>query len=349
MSNLDNYVSRKAAEKNAMIQPKRRNINTPFLGTSSPSEFLGVKLKNFSFSQLFFIGDKNNENEENNENILKQEIVIADKNNSIEKENPLELKMITVREEIYQNIVVNQNSFISFKDKKEGIKTTYSFYKYEDFSLKTQFKADRERLVIRIERTTPRGTILSTICRIYTTGTNLYIAIDSYLLGKTNVLSLIIHTLLLLPFASIFLGSIAGSLAGLVILLTNLFSFDVKVLLLTGILPLLSPAIPSLYLYFSWFPVIKALFNKEGFKAALKHRFHNKNFSNLFDEDDGLTYLKSVTPYIFEQIESTLFSHGIKEPERFAEITKAILSQPAVSIINSGSMFGFQIGNNNVQ
>lgn len=335
-----------------MASPITRTINTPFLGTSSPSEFLGVKLDNFSFSQLFIINEpknEDNENEINNENISKQKIVISGKNNSIEKDIPLQQKIIKIREEIYVNIVKGISNFLSYNDKEEGVKTNIHFFKYQDFSLKALLKQDRERLVIRIQRTTPRGSTLSTICRIYTTGSNLYIGINSYLLGKINTLSLIINTLLLLIFAPIFLGTIVGFLIALGILLSHQVSTDVKVLFLNSIIPLFSPTIPGLYLYFYWFPVIKALLNKQGFIASIKHKFHKKNFTNLFDEDDGLTYLKSVTPYIFKQIESTLLIHGIKEPDRFAEITEAILSQPKVNITNSGFMFGFQIGNNNVQ
>ncbi|NMG20956.1 hypothetical protein [Brasilonema bromeliae] len=314
-----------------MVQPNIKTINTPFIGIIGPSQYLGVKLTNFSFSQLFLVRDQNNANE---------------------KESPLKQQITKAREKMYENIVNNLNGLISLNDKEEGVKTIYVFDKYEDFFLKTQFRPDRERMVIRITRITPRETRVSTICRIYTTGTHIYIALDSYLLGKINIFSLVIHTLLLLIFVPMFFTGLLGFLGALVLLLPTLFNPSNINALLAVFSGLLLPFIPGLYLYFSWFPVVKALLNKESFKAALKHRFHNRRFTNLFDEDDGLTYLKSVTPFIIDQITNALASYGIKDETIFSklnEIKEAILAQPTISLNNSGIMSNVLIGNNNFQ
>jgi len=315
-----------------MITPKKITINAPFIGISDPPQYLGVKLNNFSTSQLFYIKDTNQDNK---------------------KENSLKQELTEIRDKIYLSIIDNINDLKNPKDIEEGIKTNDYFNVYDDFVLKTRFRRDRQRLVVRITRITPRETRISTLCRFYTSGNNLYLVVDSYLLGQLNILSLVINTILLISILPLFFSGVLYFLGSLVFLLSNLStSLEVKTLFLLLFLPAISPIIPGFYLYKTWVPVLKSLLNKENFLSALKHKFHNRNFSNLFDEDDGLTYLKTVVPYILEQAENTLRDCGITDNNifnKFDELKKAILSQPKIAVNNQGSIFGLQIGDNNNQ
>jgi len=309
----------------SIFQPKKKSINTPGIGKKSPAQYIGVILSNFSISHYLFIPPSGS--------------------GSIESLNDLRKNVKSIRTKLYERIINQLSDLISLSDQEEGVRTTYYFEEYEDYWLRFNNKPDRQRWVLRIVRITPRNTIISTLCRFYTSDTNIYIGIDSYFLGKIRVLSIVFHSLLLLFFLPSFL---LGSLGVIGAFLFSPKSAEFTITFAWGILNLLTG---GPYLYFSWFPVVKALLDGESFMAALKSRFHDKMFRNIFDEDDVLTYLRSVLPLTLEQLTVVLKEHGIDNEDVFKKLDELIevTKNKEMTFNNSGSIFGLQLGNNNIQ
>lgn len=319
-------VTKEDTEKIIMIRPIRRNINTPFIGKNSPAQYIGVNLSDFLISQNLFIS--------------------RDGGNDITATTETANILIKAREKIYYDVIENLNYLTSFNDREEGVKTSYYFEEYGDASLNTNSIPDRQRWIIRIIRITPRQTRISSLCRFYTNGVNLYIGIDSYFLGRIRWASVAIHSFLLLIFGVTFLLGLLPTLWAIWTIATNPLSILV---LIPSILPII---ISGLYLYFSWFPVVKALLDGESFINALKFRFHDRKFRNLFDKDDVLTYLKALLPFILERVKAVLESYGIKDPNVYKtldEISERIKEQQINVVNNSGFMSNFQVGGSNVQ
>ncbi|NES92960.1 MAG: hypothetical protein F6K13_29140 [Okeania sp. SIO2B9] len=228
---------------------------------------------------------------------------------------------------------------------QEGMKTRHILYEYQDEWLKLRSKPDRERWVIRILHETPRQTIISTLCRFYTNGTNLYIGIDSYFIGRLKIWSLVFHTVLLFFFGLWFLIGIITNIGTIFLVITD------PMLIASFFMTILFMIIPGLYLYLSWFPVAKAMLDGESFMAALKHRFNDNQFQNMFDEDDVLTYLKSLLPFILQRLKVVLKEYGIEDQDVYKKLDGIIagIENQQISFNNSGVMFGVQFGNNNSQ
>ena len=305
-----------------MLQPQQKTINFPFFGKKDPSQYLGLWLENFAISFYPY------------SNISTSEIVDESKQDVTE-----------IRKKIYEDLLENLKFLTGINESQEGVKIRYFLYEYQDERLKLRSKPDRERWVIRILYETPRQTMISTLCRFYTNGTNLYIGIDSYFIGRLKIWSLLSHTLLLLVFGLWFLIGIVTNIGTILLVIVN------PLLIASLFVTILSVIIPGLYLYFSWFPVAKAMLDGESFMAALKHRFNDDQFQNLFDKDDVLTYLKSLLPLILQRLKIVLKRYGIDDPNVYKKLDEIIASieNQQITFNNSGPMFGVQFGNNNSQ
>jgi len=117
----------------------------------------------------------------------------------------------------------------------------YIDYKYQ--------RKDRERLYIELIRNTIRQTKVTTLIRIFVNGSNLFIAADSYTLGKLKkrqlILQIFIFWVLISP-GSWFIYTITGGLA---------------LILAIG------------YLYKTWISFIRSLFQRESLMGALRINF----------------------------------------------------------------------------
>jgi len=316
------------------MQPKLKSFNRPFVGKPSPSKYLGSRLEGFSFYDVQHID------------------LSVDEEGKLVKSSSstISIKLKEIRENIYSDLVNNLNRYL----KGEGIKISYSFEEYIDIQLKTLGIRDHQRLIIKIVHTTPRQSIISTLCRIYNDNTNIHIAIDSYFLGKVRWISVIANSILLLITLFTILVSIPIVLAAIFSLGNSgnsqsnlIFAF---ILWLSGILTISLPPIGSIiYLYYSWFPVLAAVIDGEGLMKAIKSRFHNNRIDNLFDRDDVLGYLNSLLPFIGERLDTVFKENGFPKENIHEKILLAIKNSKGVTVNNSGFMFGFQIGNNNAQ
>ncbi|AFY41843.1 hypothetical protein [Nostoc sp. PCC 7107] len=272
------------------FSPIERFINRGFFDREDPQELRGYYLGNFSIS-------------------LNQTVALDDQH-----------KLINIRQDLYEEICRRLNEFKNtdayLADKLYFKMVRYTDYKYQG--------SDRDRLYIEIVLDTLRGTKISTICRFFIHGNNLYIAADSYALGKLNICGLIIQTIFLF------------------ILLTSL-----PALLALFIIP---GIIAGLYLYSTWIKFIRALFQRESFVYALRINFPRPLRSNFFDLDDCFMFLKSILPMIIESLRKVLEQHELldKTMEQYLnEISKNISGQTINVNTGGGNIIGAILGGGN--
>ncbi|MBW4635288.1 MAG: FHA domain-containing protein [Iphinoe sp. HA4291-MV1] len=265
-------------------------INRGFFDREHPEELRGYFLRGFSISN----------------------------NQDVDWEN--QSKLTQVRHDLYEEIY---KTLVDFKKHDSYLeeKLYFRIVKYIDYKYQI---SDRERLYIEIVLDTIRNTKISTLCRFFINGNNLYIAADSYALGRLKKRNLIFQTIILL----ILIPSLPG-----------LFAFFI----VPGIIALW-------YLYSVWIKFIRTLFQGESFMYALRINFQNKISNNSFDLDDTSIFLKSLFPLIIESLKKILKKHNMlsKQLEEYLEeISKNIGGQTINIDTGGGGIFGSIFGSAN--
>ncbi|NEQ63878.1 MAG: hypothetical protein F6K53_43955 [Moorea sp. SIO4A1] len=237
------------------------------------------------------------------------------KNFKLEDQDKLKNVRINLYEELYLIL------------KKSKIKDTYlnkllkvRIVNYID---KKYENKDRDRLYIEILLNTIRNTKITTLCRCLIQGNNLYIAADSYALGRLNKTQLILNLIILL----------------LIILIPSLFNIFV-----------ISIILAILYLLLFWIKFFRALSQKESFLSALRINFHKNLSSNDFDLDDSFMHLKTIMPLIISAIQEVLEKNKMLEPDlkQYLDQTLKNISSQTINInTQGGSIIGAILGGKN--
>ncbi len=231
-------------------------------------------------------------------------------------------KMINIRQDLYKKIYENLHK-VQNKDSILEKNLRFRIICYIDDKYKD---TDRERLYIELIFDTIRSTKITTLCRFFVHGNNLYIGSDSYALGKVSIIKLLFQVYILL---------------NLIPLLPILFSFFI----IPGILALW-------YLYSTWINFFRALFQGENFWYALRINFPKNISDSSFDIDDSLIFLKSVLPIILVSMKEALRKNDIieKELEDYLDEMIENFGRQTINInTGGGGIFGAIIGGlNNV-
>jgi len=276
--------------ENASIPSTDKLLNRNLFAKDAPEELKGFYLENFSIST----------------------------NQTVDLEKQSQLNK--VRHDLYEEI---HSTLMSFKNNDTYLQDKLRFRTLNYIDCKFQ-RDDRKRLYIEIILDTIRNTKISTLCRFFIHGNNLYLACDSYVLGRLKKRQLIIQIVIL------FL---------LIPSLPVLFAFFV----IPGI-------IACLYLYAVWNKFIKALLDGESLMYALRINFPKMIRTNSLDRDDCSMYLKSLFPLIIESLKVVLNKHGLLN-KTLEESLKAISQNIGNQTINvntqGGNILGAMIGSIN--
>ncbi len=274
-------------KEKSIINFTDKYVNRHPFDREHPEDFRGFWLKDFNVSK-------------NQEFDLKH----------LEKLNDVRLNLYKDLDRVLKEFTVNDTYLEN--------KLHFRNLKYIDARLKNQ---DRDRLYIEIVFNTVRNTKITTLCRFFVHGNNLYIGIDSYILGRLKKRKLIIQFFILW-----LLGPLLPYLFGLFII--------------PGLLA-------SLYLYIIWVGFIRALLQGESFMYALRVNFPKDISVNSFDLDDSSMYLKSLLPLVLEALKRTLKEHNMLEKEMneyLEEISKKIIGQTINVNTGGGGIVGSILG-----
>ncbi|MDJ0599764.1 MAG: hypothetical protein QNJ37_13090 [Crocosphaera sp.] len=220
--------------------------------------------------------------------------------------NELKDRLPVIQQGFYEKIVekLDQESFGN---------TKYHVIDYQD----SKVYNESPRKYLKIEYSTARSTQVTTLTRCLIHGDNLYIALDSYVLGGLKIKALIIQTVI--SFLSLYLATIFPPLSILVFV----------------------------YLYFTWIDVFRATRQKPGLMYGLRCKFNKSLDLGLFNTDDTLMFLKSLLPIVTSTVREVFRSNGIPL-EGIEDLLKNIehkVSGQSVSIEAGGniSLFGVNI------
>lgn len=273
-------------DANLQKSQTERLINRGFFDREHPAESIGFLVRGFSISLNEAVG--------------------------LEEREKLKATRNDLYNEIYKKLTKLENI-----DNYLARNTKFKTIKYID----TKYgERDKERLYLVIQLKTIRNTRITTLCRFFVHGNNLYLAVDSYALGTLKVSQLIwqsIIALILIPS------------------LPMLFAFFV----IPGILALV-------YLYKVWIDVIRSLVQKEPLLEALRQKFNNNVSNNSFDEDDTLMYLKSIFPLIINSVSVALEKNGLlkegiaEKLDKFLETGQQVINIDTGGGNVLGSIFG---------
>jgi len=113
-------------------------------------------------------------------------------------------KIQPIYNDLYYCTIKRVNSWI--EDQKNTRINETTILKYIAYLDQKYQLVDRERHYILVRRITVRQTEIVSLCRFHKSNDSLYIGVDSFVLGKLQWISLILHNLLLL---FLFQGSIS--------------------------------------------------------------------------------------------------------------------------------------------
>jgi len=176
---------------------------------------------------------------------------------------------------------------------------------------------ENPRRYLKIEYSTARKTQVTSLVRCLISGDNLYIGLDSYVLGGLKISSLVIQSVI--SFLALFLS-----------------------LRLLPLFPLV-----AIYLFFNWIDVYRATRQKPGLLYGLRCKFNKSLDLGSFNVDDTLMFLKSASPIVTSTIEEVFKRNGIPST-KITELLKGIdakVSGQSVSLNAGGniSLFGVNI------
>ena len=183
-------------------------------------------------------------------------------------------------------------------------------------------KVPREppRRYIRVQLNTARDSQVTTLFRCFVSGAHLYVAADSYRLGRINVTAVVIRATM--------------SLLALLFTLTTT--------LLLGPLPWLGLLA---LLWFFWGDVLRAS-RQGGLSNGLRTVYPRPFAYSSFDIDDSFMFLKALLPMIIQVLKDVGPRHGmdLKSMEDLLEELGKKVATQTVNVTNNGSMAGVAIG-----
>lgn len=181
---------------------------------------------------------------------------------------------------------------------------------------------EEPRRYIRVQMRTLRDTQVTTLFRCYAAGPYLYMATDSYRLGRLGISSLVFRILITLV---LFLWALP----------TALFTFGGSLVLF------------ALFLWWAWGTVLRGAMSGR-IDDALRTAFPRAVKDSSFDVDDILIYLKTLLPSITAAFRESCAQHGVDMTtvdEAILDLNKKVLSaEPSMIIKNYGSIAGSIFG-----
>lgn len=186
-------------------------------------------------------------------------------------------------------------------------------------------KVPREgaRRFIRFERRTIRDTLITTLFRCTNYGpANLYIALDSYRLGKIAV-----RPVLMRFFLTLF------------VYITTLMTLALPLLLLPMVL--VSVAVTWWY----WGPTVRAA-RSRGFVDGLRTTYPARLKASSFDYDDTMMHLRSLLPAVMDAIKEVGPNYGMEltDVEDILQKMSDKMRGQTINIDNRGTMSGVNVG-----
>ncbi|MGB3788015.1 MAG: hypothetical protein WA949_08395 [Phormidesmis sp.] len=192
------------------------------------------------------------------------------------------------------------------------------------------YKDDRvpqepSRKYLKVVFDTPRSTQVTSLIRCLVIGDNLYLAVDSYVLGGLKITAL-------------------------------LFQISVSLVLLflsTQIFPPFLFLAALVYLFFTWIDVYRATRQEPSLLYGLRCKFNKSKDLGSFNSDDTAMYLKSITKIVTSTTKEVFRSSGLNFDSMLDVLRgieqKAIGQTVTVEAGGDISMFGVNIGSYNSQ
>lgn len=203
-----------------------------------------------------------------------------------------------------------------FEKLKSGAvgKTSYKQVDYLDYQHQTHEPARR---YILVEQETTRGTKMNVFVRFLSMGDNLYVAVDSYVIGSLDIVALIlriIFTIVPLGFVAFYL-SISALLYSASLNYSRRDSLPDFGSIMCCIVPVL------LFLILIWVDVVRAFREHGDLRLALRQNLHVIRDNQSFDRDDVLMFFKSSLPLVIFSVTEILDRNKlpVKTLENFAK------------------------------
>lgn len=185
----------------------------------------------------------------------------------------------------------------------KSVKIKYADYQHKD--------EEGPRDYIVVTRETPRGTRATILVRCLSYGNNVYLGIDSYLLGSLDKIALLRRVLYsLVPFAFLLCPLLFVIPSILVSAMAGPFAQQSS--LTDSLQPIGICAVPILiFALFFWTDVIRGLSQHGNLVLALRESFNNIPDTETFNLDDVFMFLKSVLPIILFSVRDVFQENGL--------------------------------------
>jgi hypothetical protein len=203
------------------------------------------------------------------------------------------------------------------------------------------------RRYIVVESDTNRGTRSSIFIRFLPFGENLYVAVDSYVLGTVDWLSVFMRGLItLIPILIIFAYlSVTAALSAFTGQFNQYGQRSSGGGLGTGFFCCCVPAV--LFLLLLWLDVFRAFKQHGNLALALRQNFSKTPNDQSFNVDDVLMFFKSALPLVIFSVRDVLKGHGLE----FQTLDDFVSQVNNVVTISSGggilSIIGSAVGGKN--
>lgn len=203
-----------------------------------------------------------------------------------------------------------------------------------------------ERDYIVVTRETLRGTRGTILARYLAYGNNLYVSVDSYVLGSLDVGSLLRRVLIsfvpLLLLLCPLLCAVPGFLASLMDPFANAGTRSSGISRAMG--GLFCCSIPLFGIWFVlWLDVIRGFYQHKDLMLAFRQVFNHVPNDDTFNLDDILMFFKSVLPIITYTIRDVFEENGIEVKtldEFISNINNVMINTSGGSISMSNSTIG---------
>jgi hypothetical protein len=221
-------------------------------------------------------------------------------------------------------------------------KITYRQTDYLDSRRRGQ---ESPRRYIVVEQETNRGTKMSIFVRFLPLGDNLYVAVDSYILGKVNVFAIVLQAIITaIPLMIIF-----AYLSFLTYVSAISSQFTARSTSSSpGLGFFVCCLVPTIVVLSAlWVNVLRAFRQHGDLGLALRQNFSHAPNDQSFNIDDILMFFKSVLPLVIFSVQDVFKKHGlsVKTLDEFATNVNNVVN------ISSGggllSVIGSAIGGSN--
>ena len=184
----------------------------------------------------------------------------------------------------------------------------------------SKVQSEPPRRYIRVQLNTARDSQVTTLFRCFVSGAHLYVAADSYRLGRINVPAVVIR--------------------GIVSVIA--FFFAASTTLILGPLGWLGM---FALVWFLWGDVLRAA-RHGGLSNGLRTVYPRPFAYSSFDIDDSFMFLKALLPMIIQVLKDVAPRHGLdlKSMEDLLEDLGNKVATQTVNVTNNGSMAGVAIG-----